>query len=217
MKLSLMIAVVGSACALAGASTIASWDMLGQPGNQAASPGVAAVANVSALSMVRGAGLSANAGANSFNSAGWTQEATDYISFGFSVDAGYSADLTSLIIGARSSNTGPGSMGIYYNGDGFSSPLATLTLLPDNVFTNAIIDLSALTGLTGLVEFRLIQVGNVAANGGTTGASGTFRVADYFDGSNFIDTQFTGSIVPGSASLALLGLGGFAAARRRRN
>jgi hypothetical protein len=45
---------------------------------------------------------------------------------------------------------------------------------------NSAINLSALLDLTGAVEFRIIQIGTAAANGGATGGSGTFRVTDYF-------------------------------------
>lgn len=210
-----LIAFAGAACA--GSETIAAWDMFGQPGDQAASAATAAAANVTGNTMVRGAGLSPNVGGNSFNSAGWNGlDADDYIAFGFTVDAGFEVDLESLIIGSRSSGSGPGQLGLFYSGDGFSSNLYTFNQSGTN-FLNAVIDLSALTGLTGNVEFRIRALSDLRADGGTgISAQGTWRIADFFDGSNFTDTQFTGNVVPTPGAIALFGAAGLAASRRRR-
>jgi hypothetical protein len=170
--------------------------------------------------LARGAGLNATAAANSFSSAGWNGAATDYYSFGFSLDADFFADLDSLYIGTRSSNTGPGTLGLYWSGDGFSTALTTLSQ-PGSGFLNSIVDLSALPDLTGDVEFRLVQIGTTSANGGTTSNTGTFRVTGYFENASFDrNLQFTGTVSvipePGTVALLLAGLAtvGFVARRR---
>jgi hypothetical protein len=210
-------AVLATVAGTASADVITSWTNFGQPGDQAASPVNVEATNVTGIDMTRGAGLGANTGGNSLNSNGWDGlDADDYISFGFTVDAGYSVDLDTFWFGSRSSNSGPGDMGVFYSVDGFTTPIYTFTQSGTN-FNNAIADVSALTGLTGTVEFRIAALSDTRADGGTgISGSGTFRVGDHFDGSNFTEVRFEGTVVPAPASAALLGLGGLVAVRRRR-
>ena len=141
----LATAAAGLAASVASADVITSWTNFGQPGSQAASPVNVQATNVTGAALTRGAGLTANAGTNSLNSAGWDSLAAgDYLSFGFSVSAGYAVDLDALWIGARSSNSGPGFLGLFYSGDGFSTNLFTFTQ-SGTANNNQIIDLSSLT------------------------------------------------------------------------
>ena len=217
--------VAGSLAALPAQalSTLAYWDTLGQPGNQVTSPG-AGSANVTASSIARGPGLTASAAANSFAASGWN--AGEYFSLGFTVGSGYQVSLASLYIGTRSSNTGPGTMGLYYSGNGYSTALATFNQAPGSNFVNTIVDLSALTNLVGTVEFRIGMVAGAAANGGAVQSAGTFRVGGYFENGVFErDLQFTGTTeeiggavvpLPAAAWLMLAGLGAIATTARRR-
>jgi hypothetical protein len=204
----------------ASATTVVEWDLQGTPGNQVTTAGAAGQAGVSALDLARGAGLSATAAANAFSSAGWTGQATDFYSFGFSVADGFFAQLDALYIGTRSSGTGPGTLGLYWSGDTFAAPLTTFTQ-SGTAFLNSVVDLSALPALTGTVEFRLVQIGTGSAGGGTTSAAGTFRTTGYFEGGNFDrNMQFTGTVSaipePGTWALLLAGVAtvGFVARRR---
>ncbi|MCU0922668.1 MAG: hypothetical protein MUF16_20500, partial [Burkholderiaceae bacterium] len=98
-------------------------------------------------------------------------------------------------IDGRSSATGPGTIGLYYSGDGVTAALATFNQAPGANFVNSVVDLDSLPGLAGTVEFRLRQVGTTAANGGSTGANGTFRLTGYFESGVFErSAQFTGSV-----------------------
>ncbi|MCL4220936.1 MAG: PEP-CTERM sorting domain-containing protein [Phycisphaerales bacterium] len=215
IALAALVAVAGAS--VASGDVITSWVNFGQPGNQAFSSVGTQAANVTGSNLVRGSGLTPSAASNAFSASNWQfGDSNDYFSFGFTVDSGYAVNLESLWIGMRSSNTGPGLMGLYYNGDGYSSALATFDMSPGSVFVNAIVDLSALSGLTGAVEFRLMMAANIAANGGSVSASGTYRVGDHFDGANFSEMRVTGTVVPTPASMALIGLGGLVAGRRRR-
>lgn len=204
--------IVAMAATGAQAATVAQWNLDGAPGNQASTAGVGA-ANITALVIARGPGLSANAGAGSINAADWDEAPAaspavddNYFTFGFTVANGYTVDLDQLYIGTRSSGTGPGTLGLYYSGDNFSSVLTTF-VQTTNTFVNSVVNLSALPLLTGINEFRIIQIGNISAGGATTGAAGTFRMTDYFVGSvSNRDLQFTGTVarVPVTAPTTML-------------
>lgn len=216
MKFCAAVCGVVAVASAANAGVITSYNLTGQPGTQASVAGTGTT-NVTAASLTRGAGLTGVSAANSMNASGWTQGADDFFSFGFTVDSGFAVNLDKLYIGTRSSAQGPGTMGLFYSGDGFATALTTFNQAPGGNFINAIIDLSGLSGLTGSVEFRLMQIGTVAANGGSTSSGGTFRVTAYFENGAFNrDLQLTGEVVPAPSALALLGLGGLVAARRRR-
>lgn len=213
--LAALVAVAGSAAA--SNEVITSWVNFGQPGNQGSSAVGTQAANVVGNVLTRGSGLTPSAAGNSLSASGWQfSDANDYFTFGFTVDAGYSVDLSQLWLGSRSSGTGPGLLGLFYSGDGFSTSLHTFNQAPGSNFVNSIIDLSSLTGLTGTVEFRIQMIQDVSASGGAVGSAGTFRVGDHFDGANFTEMRFVGKVVPAPASIALVGLGGLVATRRRR-
>ncbi len=209
-------AVLAVVAGTASADVITSYVSFGQPGDQISSPVGTVAANVSALPLTRGAGLNPSAAGNSISSNGWdTLDGTDYFTFGFSVDAGYSVNLDNLWFGSRSSNTGPGFLSVYTSLDGFSAPLYSFAQV-GTAFSNHIADMSSLTGLTGSVEFRIYADSGVSANGGAISSGGTFRLGDHFDGANFTEFRFEGTVVPAPASAALMGLGGLVALRRRR-
>jgi hypothetical protein len=91
--------------------------------------------------------------------------------------------------------------------DNFAAPLVSLSQ-PGSSILYSTIDLGALTGLTGTVDFRLIEIGNTQADGvGDTSAGGTFRVVNFSDDSA---TRLTGRVVnltPVPATLSLFGFG----------
>jgi hypothetical protein len=226
MRNLLAVAVATAVSLPAQAVTITEWDLTGTPGSQASTAAFGAAANVTGSALTRGAGLSGNAGANSINASGWSGQATDYFEFGFTVASGYTVDLSELFIGTRSSATGPGTVGLFYSGNGFSTALTTFNQAPGANFVNTLFNFSGLTGLTGSVNFRVMQVGTAAANGGATNTtSGTFRIADYFVGG--IETsnlKLTGSVnsvvapIPVPAAVWLFGsaLAGVAGVSRRK-
>jgi hypothetical protein len=204
------------------ADSIVEWDLTGAAGSQASNTAFSAASHVAGDNLVRGAGLTGSGAANSISASAWSGQATDYFGFGFTVAEGYQADLISLVIGTRSSATGPGTMGLFHSGDGFASALYTFNQAPGSNYVNSIVDLSALIGLTGKVEFRVAQIGTTSANGGTTGTAGTFRISEYYDGVSYTNLQLNGSVAavpePETYAMLLAGLGllGFAARRRAK-
>lgn len=220
MKL-VSLAVLGSVCIAAPAAAnllkLVNYNLTGAAGNEALWGGIGG-SNVSPVDLVRGSGLTPSAAANGFAATGWTGQATDYFSFGFIVDDDFIVDLASLSIGTRSSGTGPGTIGVYYSGDNFTTALGTITQ-GNGTNVNTVIDLSSLTDLTGLVEFRLMAIGTNSAAGGTTASSGSFRVTNYFENSvNQNGFYVLGSVaeIPAPGAFALLGIAGVVGARRRR-
>ncbi|QDV65154.1 hypothetical protein [Crateriforma conspicua] len=212
--------VLGSAGSVSAAQ-LAAWDMYGVGTVSSVNP-AASAAFVTADPMKLGPGLGTSGAGNALSSSGWgSTDTTDYISMGFTVDAGQAVDLDELIIGTRSSNTGPGTIGVFTNQDGFTSAVYSITQQGTD-YANSIIDLSAFSGITGAFEVRLMEIGNTQADGsGNTSNGGTFRVTDYFDNGSFTDVQFTGDVaaVPaptGLVALISLGLCGIVARRRRK-
>lgn len=221
-KTALTLALLIAAAAVpAGAqTTIAEWNLTPLVGNEVSVAG-SGYDHVSATVLSRGSGLSVNAGTGSFNSAGWSVDGTvDYVQFGFTVEDGYQVDLANLAMGSRSSNTGPGSIGVFTSMDGFTTSAYTLTQSGTSNL-NSVIDLSSLDPIVGSFAVRLMLLNPTAANGGSIGASGTFRVTDYFvDGVESSNLGFTGTVTaipePSTyAALAGLLTFGFAAWRRR--
>lgn len=199
------------------AGIIVAYDMYGEPGDQVSTPGVSDYAEVTVNDMVRGADLVGNTGSNSLNTKGWdSSDAGDYAEISFTVDGGYVADLDELWIGTRSSNTGPGTIGVYTNQDGFTSPVYTITQAGTN-YSNSVIDMTGFTGITGDFTVRFIEIGDTQADGdGATASTGTWRIVDHYDSGTYTDVQITGVVTPEPAALGLLAVGALALLRRRR-
>ena len=121
----------------------------------------------------------------------------DYFTFGFVVDPGYAVDLAELQISTRSSNTGPANLALRYSVDNFATDLATI-VNSGTLYTDVILDLTALPSVSGTVEFRLFATNNVSANGGTIGSTGTMRIARYYDGMSYFPVEFRGTVGTGT-------------------
>jgi hypothetical protein len=225
----LTIAAASSAYAYPGSSEIlAKWDTSGLTSdvNPIIGEGYCAIYDVK---LTRGPGLSYNAGANSMNTKGWNgTDAGDYIEFSFKKAADYKVTLDEIWIGTKSSSTGPGEMGFYLSTDNFatSSQFGSVTLDGDN-YNNAIISIDELLDCPyEEIAIRLYQIDDIAANGGTTAGTGTFRVADYTDKSVdpyiYYDIVITGECapcpvpVPAAAWLLGSGLLGLVGLKRKR-
>jgi len=206
----------------ASAALVAQWDMTGQLGTQVTQAASTVATGITGAVLSRGAGIAATAAGNSFNSNGWTGQATDFVSFAFTIGAGQTLALDNFTVGTQSSATGPGTIGLFYSGDNFATALATVTqgsaTLSNNIFT-----LTSLPVLNaGTVTFRFAQIGTLAPNGAATASGGTFRISDYALGGDQ-NVTFNGTLsstVPLPAAVWLLGAGlgalGWTGRRRSR-
>lgn len=203
MKMPLLIAVAGL-CVLPNvqADIIVQYDLTGSSGNEAFIAGIAPIAGITALNLTRGTGLNSPTGANSFNSSGWESaapsnpsDALEYLSFGFQVDAGTQVALDNLALTTRSSNSGPGTLGLYSNIDGFTNLLHTFTQSGEVFLDSTITGLASLGTLSNqTVEFRIIEIGNTRATGtDPTISSGTFRLTN-FDQDSTQPITFSGTV-----------------------
>lgn len=208
--LSIFLMVLGIFLAgSAQADLIVSWDMYGV-GTVDTVASNQSVAEVTGFDMSMGDGLTAYDASNSFNTSGWNgSDAGDYIQIGFSVMDGYEISLDELWLGTRSSNTGPGTIGVYTSLDGYSTALTEITQ-EGSAYSNSIVDLSILSAVSGDFYLRLYEIGDTQADGdGITAGTGTFRISDYYDG-DYTDVQITGTpspTVPVPGALWLLGSG----------
>lgn len=217
-RLFLLLAMSFLVAGNAGAAVIAGWDMAGADGALTSYGGYSDVTEVTAADMVMGDGLSAYDAYNAFNTTGWADsDDGDYIEIGFTVADGYAATLDELWIGTRSSNTGPGTIGVYTSLDDYTDPIFTITQ-DGTAYSNSIIDISDLV-ITGEFYVRLYEIDDTQADGeGDTYDGGTFRISDYYDSGEYTDVQFTGTIstVPVPGAVWLLGSGLLAAFGARR-
>lgn len=179
MALALTVALGG----MARAQELVRYNFQGTPGDHVSTMAEFEDPSVNALPFERSALLTPFVGANSINASNWT--VGQYYSFGFAVAPGFQVDLTSLEIGSRSSNTGPRFFELYCSVDNFTTSLATIEHV-GTAFSNTIVDLSSLSGLTGTIEFRYrvdadIRAADPPADPPLGIASGgTARVTNYF-------------------------------------
>lgn len=156
-----------------------------------------------------------NGSVESFSSNTWA--IGDYYQFSTST-AGYSG----ITIGwdQTSSGTGPRDFTLQWSTDGVTfaplssyavqingapnTPWSSVTYNP--FFTFAPVAAPAGADNQATVYFRLTMATSVSANGGTVAAAGTDRV----------DNVVISGVIPTPGALALLGLGGLVASRRRR-
>ncbi len=203
MQVKLSLLLMCSICAMGSiakadlVTNIVSWDLTGQAGNQDSSTPSATAAHITGIAITRGAGLTPFTIPNTFSSSGWESPAaldpaldTEYVSFGFTVAPGYQVDLNNALVTSRSNPGGPGTLGLYYNGNNFSSPLYTF-IQPETTELQSDIPLTQLTGLTGTIEFRIIEIGNTSNDSAAaTDGSEPFRLAKYMDNA----VQFNGTV-----------------------
>ncbi|MBX3358979.1 MAG: PEP-CTERM sorting domain-containing protein [Phycisphaeraceae bacterium] len=157
-----------------------------------------------------------NGSAESYSSNAWSLG--DYYQFTTST-LGYTS--ITISFDQSSSNTGPRDYNLMWstNGTTFTQLGSTYAVLanasPNPVWSSGTYQpaytfgpIAATSALDNqaTIYFRLVQASTVSANGGTVAATGTDRV----------DNVIISGTVPAPGAVALLGMGGLLAARRRR-
>ncbi len=198
--------------ATANGAVLLQFNFSGNLGNEASEPAVNVAPGITAFDLVRGAGLTAGGAsgttANTFQSLSWGgTDADDYLSFSFSVSVGNLVDLETLTLNSLSTGAGPGTLGLFYSGDSFVTSLYTFNQSGSNanITTGNSIDLATLTNLSGIVEFRIREIGDSRAdNSGVTSNGGAFRISNF--GASPMTLSGSITAVPEPSSLACLGL-----------
>lgn len=213
MKSLLLTALLAAAPLVHGQITIVAWDTSGLSGSTATLGSTSNATNVTGGTLQRGAGLGAASSTGTFSSNGFSNsDSDDYVEFSFTVDSGFLVSLADFTITTATSNTGPGTLGLYSSNDSFVSSLYTFNQSGTSSI-NHTIDLSSFTSVTGTMTFRIVEIGDTQADGvGSTATSGAFRVSE-------LDITGTVSAVPEpSGYAAFFGLAalGFVATRRHR-
>jgi MYXO-CTERM domain-containing protein len=207
---------------------LGTYDFTGDPGNQATEPPATVAANASLSALVRGSGLTPSGAGNSFSSSGWTTGATvdlnDFYGFTVAPDPGFGMALAGVEFSERRSGTGIRNIAIRTSLDGFVADIFTATVPDDTLVRRQIANFGApFANLTTPVEVRIY---GFAAEG----AAGTWRLgisggADnpnahpanlIVNGEVFRIGGGNAAPEPGTAALALLGLVGVVALRRRK-
>ena len=212
MSMHRFVVAIVLACISFGTSsaqeTIAAWDLFRQSGDQEFTPASESSLGVTGIDMVRGGGLNPTAGNNSFNSNGWALNGPDtdtevnedaFVEIGFDTDIDIAVDLAELVIGSRSSGSGPSEIGIFTSLDDFTEPFATIEQFGSS-FANTTIDISDLGIVTGEFRMRFMNVGGDTTADrdriGDMDEQSTWRITDFrSEEGQFSDTRLTGALV----------------------
>jgi len=150
----LLIAVLGAVSFSQSQIEIVSYSSVQ---NSACSGLIANNTNVSANGICRSSGISENAG-GTYNSRNWSTDATldanDYLEWTVTPNVGFALDLTSMDLRYDRSNTGPTMVNLQLDsGAGFVTIFTDVAVSAGS--ENNTIDLSAFTGITNILTFRL--------------------------------------------------------------
>ena len=182
----------------AWSASVVQYDLTGKAGTEPSDPATTVAAGLAGLDLTRGSGLTPSAASNGFSASGWDDLGpNDYFSFGFNVQAGYSATVNELLIATRSSATGPGFMNVRVSKDGGAFTLLATLTQPNAQFLDEDLTFAPITVTSSLVV-ELRAANSTAANGGTIGSAGTFRVSDYSPdgGATFQPITLNGTVSP---------------------
>jgi len=199
MKMISAAALAGAAllAAPASAAVLVQYNFGDNTGVTATEAPTNVAAGLAGLTFQRGPGLTAASATGGFNSSGFAnpQAAADYLSFGLTVQTGFTASVNQLTFGAQASGTGPSLINVLANVDngGFVT-IGSFANASTNA-ANVTINFAALTA-TSRLEFRLTPGNGTSVNGVTQGngtataEGGTFRVQN---------TGYTSAASPGTA------------------
>jgi hypothetical protein len=177
--------------------TLTTWDLTDAPGNQHATPATGDATHIHGLPLTRGTGLTPTTAVHSFGASGWNDLGPDdWFSFGFTVDPGWRVDLTELRIATRASATGPAHVELRSSLDGFVAGVGAITN-SSTTASNVVLDLRALTDVTGTFELRVFAANTLSAGGGIVGSQGSLRITRFTAGTTTSPVELRGVLEAG--------------------
>jgi len=215
-KLLLVLAVFLQITAFAQLET---WELSPLTGVTAGSVNASTVAmGISTGVLSRGAGVVASTQGGGYASNMWFDAASTpttlayaitnnkYFEFTLPINGGFSANITTVQISLRSSNTGPNTATLRSSLNGFAGDIGTVTVTATNVmYTFNVNSINS----TGAVTFRLYGYGNAVS--GNAGTAGTFRIGPATPAAADNDLIINGTATAGcpAISATISGSGGF--------
>ena len=205
------------------AATLVQYDFTGAPGNQGSTSASNVATGLIGQSFIRGSGLGTTAGAGSINANGFNSEATDFFSFGLNFTTGFTGSVNQILLGSRSSATGPGFVNLLASIDnGAFTAVGTFAQPTTDLYQS--FSFSPLFATSSIV-FHLAAANQTSASGGTVAPPGTFRIENYVVGSTNTPVSINGTVMPFAAAvpepatwgMMILGMGAIGFAMRRRN
>jgi hypothetical protein len=183
--------------------SIAQWDTTGYAGTEAVVTPTQMATDVTADDISRSTGLVPNAGANNYNSANWSLG--QYVQLGFTTTGEW--DVTSLLLATRSSATGPGFMDVNASVDGGAFTQIGQIIQPSATYVDQLLTFSSVLDVHSSLVIQFTPDNNTAANGGTIGQFGTWRIGDYESPQGvFSPITLSGVAVPEPSSLVVCGV-----------
>jgi hypothetical protein len=183
--------------------SIAQWDTTGYAGTEAVVTPTQMATGVTADDISRSTGLVPNAGANNYNSANWSLG--QFVQLGITTTSEW--DVTSLLLATRSSATGPGLMDVNASVDGGAFTRVGQITQPSASYVDQLLTFSSVLDVHSSLVIQLTPDNNTAANGGTIGTLGTWRIGDYESPQGvFSPITLNGVAVPEPSSLVICGV-----------
>ena len=159
-------------CSQAFTGTLASYSFAGEAGTQASTAVSTKAAGITAGNVTRAAALTPVMASNSINSSNWpltaARDATKYYSFTIAPPAGCTLSLTTAMIDASSSSTGPASGQLATSADNYTAAQTISTTAQVTVTVGV-------TDATGMIEVRIYGYA-ATATGGTLRLRGTLSI-----------------------------------------
>jgi hypothetical protein len=223
LRTSLLVAsVLGLAGSFARADVVLQqYEFQGQAGSETTLAPSFVTAGLTGVNFIESSVLTPSAGVNSMNSSGWNLANTFY-SFGFTIQAGRVVTVDRIILTSRSSATGPGFINLQASVDGGALTTVAAITQTSTSFNDEFLSITPVTAKKSLTFF-FVTANQTAANGGTIGSAGTFRIGDYNPAGTPTPFTINGTISaaaavpePSAVVLAAFGLAAVGLAARLR-